>query len=149
MLPPVAVRVAICALVWKKWKQTVRHPFGPVWGDLTKTAFNHAGRECRAAKKGGETGGGDFQAGLLCPPKNPVSNQCQPCRKRWLHAGEAPAHLSRLFSCTAWQGRRVFSAVQIQGCRKGYKSPSVSASFRSWCMLTLNRVKSSYKMEKG
>ena len=61
MLPPVAARVAICVLVWKKWiKQGCPAYSRPIWGDLAKMAFNYAGRECRAecraAKNGGKPG---------------------------------------------------------------------------------------------
>ena len=56
-----------CGDLWpcleKVDKLTARHPFCPVWGDLAKTAFNHAGRECRAAKMGGNRG---WLAGSKC-----------------------------------------------------------------------------------
>ena len=65
LLPPVAVRVAICALVLEKWinrpPSTLSALFGAIW---RKQPPNPADRECRAAKMG-ETGDG-WQGRNVC-----------------------------------------------------------------------------------
>lgn len=50
MLPPVAVRVVICGLVWKKW---ITSPalFLPCLGRFGKTVPNHADRSTGQPKK--------------------------------------------------------------------------------------------------
>jgi len=54
---PVAVRVAICALVWKKW---INRPPGALfalfWAIWQKQPANPADRGCRAAKMEGKPG---------------------------------------------------------------------------------------------
>lgn len=86
-----------CGDLWlrleKVDKQTARYPFLPCLGRFGKTAFNHAGRECRAAKNGGETGGGGQgrnvcrlkDGWLLQAPWPEKRRPARPCGKRKCH----------------------------------------------------------------
>ena len=92
MLPPVAVRVAICALVWEKW---INRPPGTLFdllGAIWQNSPSPADRECRAAKMG-ENGDG-WQGRNVCRLKglccfrslNPKKHRpAKPCGKVKVH----------------------------------------------------------------
>ena len=58
-----AVRVAICGLVWEKWINRPPDTLSALLGRFGKIASDPAGRECRAAKMGGNWG---WLAGSKC-----------------------------------------------------------------------------------